>query len=238
MNKSLSSLLFGQVQLPTLPVRAAAQHSSELVNQLLHQETYTILEQQTEWSYIRSSHDQYEGWIANNQVHFIDKTAFERPFLSYQTSLAHWDRARQAFCYMGSPSYAYAPPAEHWSPNHACQAALAFVNTPYLWGGRTCAGIDCSGLIQIAFRMAGKALPRDASQQALLGTSIAWGEHQRGDLAFFENKKGKITHVGLVLGQNKLVHASAWVRIDELSQQGIWHQNQATHQLAFIKRLS
>ncbi|MGH1338549.1 MAG: NlpC/P60 family protein [Aureispira sp.] len=235
---SSPSSLFGQVQLPCLPIRAAAQHSSEQVNQLLFQETYTILEQQTEWSYICSQHDQYEGWIANNQVHFINKEAYERPFLSYQTNLAHWDLERHSFCYMGSPSYEYAPVSETVSPNDACRAALSFVNTPYLWGGRTCSGIDCSGLMQIAFRMAGKALPRDASQQAQLGNTIPWEAHQRGDLAFFENKKGKITHVGLLLDQNTLVHASAWVRIDPLTKEGIWHQKQCTHQLAHIQRLT
>ncbi len=233
----MSTALFGQVQLPCIPVRAAAQHSSELVNQLLYQETYRILERRPEWTQIASSHDDYEGWIANNQVYLIDEQQYLRPFLKYQTSLAHWDIVRKAFCYLGTPSYHDAQVPESIFPDHACSAALSFVNSPYLWGGRTCAGIDCSGLMQIAFRMAGLALPRDASQQALLGAMIPFGEQQRGDLAFFKNKKEKITHVGLLLGGNSLVHASGWVRVDALDQQGIWHQKKCTHQLALIKRL-
>jgi cell wall-associated NlpC family hydrolase len=91
--------------------------------------------------------------------------------------------------------------------------------------------------MQIVFRMIGKMLPRDAAQQVALGTTIEWGTQQAGDVAFFENKKGKITHVGLLLTPNTLIHASAWVRIDSLTREGIWHQKQQTHQLAIIKRL-
>lgn len=223
---------FGQILLPIVPMRAAAQHSSEMVNQLLYQETYTILQQETEWSYIKTSHDQYEGWIANNQVQLINQEQYNQSFLSYETNLARWDVQRHAFCYMGTPSY-----TANSNPSHVCEVARLFLNTPYLWGGRTCAGIDCSGLMQIVFRMIGKILPRDASQQVALGTTIDWGTQQAGDVAFFENKNGKITHVGLLLTPNTIIHASAWVRIDALTVEGIWHQKQQTHQLATIRRL-
>jgi hypothetical protein len=114
------------------------------------------------------------------------------------------------------------------------------INTPYLWGGKSSFGIDCSGLSQLFFRLSGINLPRDAYQQAEIGKAIAFGNHQKNDLAFFENKDGKIIHVGIIQENNKIIHASGRVRIDGLDETGIFNNdmNQYTHFLSSIKEIN
>lgn len=227
---------FGQARLSIIPIRAEARHSSEMVSQLLYNETYTILEEQEEWLYIECLHDGYKGWMAANQVSYISQEIFDTPFKRYNPELTEWDQQLELNLFMGSPFYDIAPTLVP-SIERICNAAQQFVNSPYLWGGRTAAGVDCSGLMQIAFRMGNVLLPRDASEQATLGKIVAWGKQKRGDLAFFKNKEDKITHVGLFLSPDLLLHASAWVRIDAITKTGVFHKNTETHQLAFIKRL-
>ncbi|BDS09713.1 C40 family peptidase [Aureispira anguillae] len=227
---------YGQARLSIIPIRAQASHNSEMVSQLLYNETYTILEEQKEWLFIECLHDGYQGWMARNQANYISQEIFDTPFKRYNSSLIEWDAQLQQHLYMGSPFYdlapSLAPPIER-----ICRAAQEFVNSPYLWGGRTAAGIDCSGLMQVAFRMGNILLPRDASQQVNIGKKIEWGAHKKGDLAFFSNKNQKITHVGLILDPNTVLHASAWVRIDFLEKRGIFHKNEHTHNLTTIKRI-
>ena len=102
--------------------------------------------------------------------------------------------------------------------------ALMYLNAPYLWGGRSPVGIDCSGFTQIVYRLQGVDLPRDAYQQAKVGTTLSFVEESEpGDLAFFDNNEGKIIHVGIILEDNHIVHASGKVRIDRIDQQGIFN---------------
>ena len=117
--------------------------------------------------------------------------------------------------------------------------ALSFLNAPYLWGGRTIFGIDCSGFTQAVYKIMGKAIPRDASQQNRCGTAVSLSQARIGDLAFFANSNGKITHVGLLLGEGKIIHASGKVRIDRIDETGIFciERNEYSHQLHSIKRL-
>lgn len=229
---------YGKAHLACIPLRAAPSHRSELVNQLLLNETYQVLEAQPEWLHIRCRHDGYKGWLAANQFQSCTEAAYQAAWGSICTTTAQWDPATQQRCYLGSPLLMAAPTLLTGAPvEQACAAAQSLLNTPYLWGGRTCAGIDCSGLVQVAYRVGGWGLPRDASQQIALGEAVVWGAHQRGDLAFFDNAKGAITHVGILLDAGQILHASGWVRVDRLDKIGIWHEGQQTHRLAALRRL-
>ena len=118
--------------------------------------------------------------------------------------------------------------------------ALTLLNTPYLWGGKGPLGIDCSGFTQLIYQLCGKQLPRDAYQQAELGDEIdTLTNTQTGDLAFFQNKEGKINHVGLILDNNEIIHASGKVRIDQLKEEGIYAKDfkKITHKMHSIKRI-
>lgn len=126
------------------------------------------------------------------------------------------------------------------NPRGICATAQLYLGTPYLWGGTSIWGIDCSGLIQQVFAVHGIHLPRDAWQQARAGQAFTDSQKSTaGDLAFFANDQNRITHVGLVLGDGQILHASHWVRIDRLTSDGIERRvdRQKTHRLAHFCRL-
>jgi cell wall-associated NlpC family hydrolase len=120
------------------------------------------------------------------------------------------------------------------------KVALRFLHAPYLWGGRSPLGIDCSGFTQVLYKCLGIAIPRDAYQQADIGKTVNFAEEATlGDLAFFQNETGKITHVGMILKDKKIIHSSAMVRIDTFDHFGIFNAdtNKYSHQLKIIKRI-
>lgn len=251
-------------------IRAEASHKSEMVSQLLFGECYQVLEEVPEWVKISTADCHYEGWISQKQHTEISESEYKSleatPSSIMKSAFAY---VRDAATKLPFPIFigSRIPKNEdgkfslagreysldtlsgptlqrHEGLTEQQDELLAFafqyLNAPYLWGGRTPAGIDCSGFTQNVFRSIGIDLPRDASQQVSYGETVDFvDEAQIGDIAFFENSEGSIVHVGIVCGQRQIIHASGCVQINTLDDTGIFNQElkKYTHQLRIIKRV-
>ena len=235
---------YGICDLSAMPVRKEGSHASEMVSQLLYNELYEVLDEKPGWVLVRTLEDQYEGWIQGIQHHAIgEQEALElqsqirhivdQPVLDYQGR--HLSMGTVLF----EPVPGTLTVPGRFVPAMMIEFAQKFMDTPYLWGGRSVFGIDCSGFVQLCARAAGKLLPRDASQQVQEGELVYFlPEVQPGDLAFFANDEGKIVHVGMMLDNERIIHCSGQVRIDYLDQTGIFNKERNEHRLQVIKRIS
>jgi gamma-D-glutamyl-L-lysine dipeptidyl-peptidase len=217
-----------------IPMRAEPSDRSEMVNQVLMGETFTIKEIQEKWAHIVLDHDLYEGWIDRKQCASLTADKMNNHAALPQPAIVH-SQFYPAGAFTEIPAL-----QSSWSNIEDC--ARSFLKTPYLWGGRTHAGIDCSGFTQMVYRLMGMRIPRDASQQITMeGAQLLnfVSEAKPGDLAFFENEEGRIVHVGIILKVNdqfaEIIHASGEVRIDQLDQHGIRKEGAYTHQLRAIQ---
>jgi len=249
---------YGIAAISIIPIREEASHRSQQISQLLFGETYQVLEISKEWLLIKCHYDGYEGYIASNQ-HYPIAQLPENNFLVTSNSGAI-KLGNEAFqLSMGSQIPNVKINLFDFGKlsgeiiDLSCQMhALEFSNeilestvksclgTPYLWGGKSVFGTDCSGFTQIIFKLFNIKLPRDAYQQAEIGEDVYFANQcQTGDLAFFDNEEGRINHVGIVLSDNKIIHASGKVRIDLIDQNGIFNetQNKYTHKLRKLKRI-
>lgn len=253
----------GHCRLSIVPVRAEGRESSEMVTQLLFGDHYTVLAASAsgDWLRIRIFFDGYEGWISARQHHAITEEYFEElsnQDYQFSAEICSPLMLQQEQLYVVFGSLLPLTGNELFDMSEQIrfegkrlpvrkirdfkvlkELAFHYINSPYLWGGKTPFGIDCSGFVQMVFKLCGYPLKRDASQQALQGKTIpSVAEVKPGDLAFFNNAQGRIVHVGIVLENGQIIHASGKVRVDKLDEKGIFNEEKGiyTHQLCLIKR--
>jgi hypothetical protein len=230
----------GQCLLSFIPMRAEASDRSEQVSQLIFGETYEVLDENEKWYLIETSFDQYHGWIDKKQ---FSPQVFEvdtKRVYAFQSALQSFENK-----HILMPLGAFVPedfPNQVQSLSDAITLFKACLGVPYVWGGKTNFGYDCSGFTQSFFKTIGRSLKRDAYQQASEGEDITLlSEAKTGDLAFFDNAEGSITHVGIVLENNgtfEILHASGELRIDILDHQGINKKSEGySHNLRLIRRI-
>lgn len=224
------------------PVRAENSDRVEIVTEMLFGESADILEVNKNWTKIKMHYDGYEGWMDTKQIkHITDEHLTNRKVTLITENFASiMTNDGRTLLSMGS-EVEYAAVASRRSHNLRESIALTakeFLNVPYLWGGKSFFAVDCSGFVQLVFKIHNIKLPRDTYQQAEVGEVLSFVEEsQPGDLAFFENSEGKIIHVGIMLENQKIIHASGKVRIDTLDSSGIFNKemNKHTHKLRVIK---
>lgn len=237
---------YGKCDLSVMPIRKEDSHTCEMVSQLLYNELYEVLDEKPGWKLIRTELDQYEGWIQGIQHHAISEQEFldckgKERYIVDLPMLEYKGRLLSIGTVLHEPVAGSMTMPDRYVPALMIEFAEKFMGAPYLWGGRSILGIDCSGFVQLCARAAGKLLPRDASEQIKEGELVYFlPEIQPGDLAFFGTEDGKIVHVGMMLDNERIIHASGKVRIDYLDQTGIFNKerNEHTHRLQVIKRLN
>ncbi len=246
-----------------MPLRVSSDDRSEMVSQVLFGESMEVVELKSNWAFVRLSYDNYEGWVDPKQFALVDDVEMNKILtaeLYFSTDIVsdikynnHKDQqvlllgsnipnlknkkftlAENDYIFNGNFIVSNVKP----SRESIVENALKFINAPYLWGGKTPFGVDCSGFTQTVYKLCGIKLGRDASQQAKQGENINFiTDAKEGDLAFFDNEEGNIIHVGIILEDDKIIHASGKVRIDKIDHQGIFNVDTETysHKLRLVK---
>lgn len=255
-------MTYGICNLNNIPLRATHSDAAEMISQVLFGEVFEIIGKKDNWLQIQLSYDGYQGWIDGKQQVKITEDIFEGLQNSQQAlvadivNFASFNKSDLLTLSLGATlphfkapnftinkiSYTYEGSVyqKKYSKESLIENAYLYLNTPYLWGGKTPFGIDCSGFTQMVYKLSGYRLLRDASQQATQGDTLSFiEESEPGDLAFFDNDEGNITHVGIILANHHIIHAHGKVRIDRLDQSGIYNVDtkRHTHKLRVIKKV-
>ncbi len=242
-----------------VPLRSGPSHRSEMLSQVLFGEKYQVLDQSGHWFKIETEFDNYTGWIDLNHLqHTEDKGKATGHVLNRSLLCFKNDETKmilEAGCEIYNPDFdnkkftigknTYTTSNEFsnsfiTTTDSFADLAMKFINSPYIWGGRIPSGIDCSGLTQLVYKIKGIAIPRNSWQQAEKGTDVSFIEETvPGDLVFFDNDRGRISHVGMILSRGLVIHASGRVRIDTIDHQGIYKQEMKgySHHLRTIRRI-
>ena len=252
--------MFGICNLANIPLRIEPSDKSETVSQVLFGEHFETIEKSNQWLKIKLQFDGYEGWIDSKQIQTISESDYH--LLSEDLIVLNADLVE----YITGPNNFLMPIPLGASlsflnyneinknnlsfeglkvngskpKNKLIETAFMYLNAPYLWGGKTPFGIDCSGFTQMVYKLNGFKLMRDASQQVSQGEALSFiEESEAGDLAFFDNEEGNIIHVGIIMNDNYIIHANGKVRIDRLDHLGIYNPetNRHTHKLRVIKKI-
>ena len=258
-----------------VPVRAEAREGSEQQTQLLFGETCTVLEQISRWNRVKLDSDGQEGWVdakmitamsaaeykshrealktaamvSMPMVYAVSENNRQTIPLTAGTQLTGYKDGRFEVLGVGfriDSGMVITDPME-MNQTNLLQAIRFFLNVPYLWGGKNALGMDCSGFTQTVMSLFGRHLLRNASEQAAQGRKIAHLQNaQAGDLVFFDHEDGKISHVGIVIDSERVVHCSGRVKVEKLDETGIFSIEQAdkehpqgfyTHHLVQIRRI-
>lgn len=254
---------YGICLLPVIPLRKEPSDRSEMLTQILFGETVRIYDISAKWIGLETDLDHYPGWADVKQIVQISETEYrnilnKKAFLSTRPSISSMSYGSHGIlmpacsCFPGLSDGVIELAGnrflfsgefrafEKGTAEDIVEAALGYLDSPYLWGGRTHLGIDCSGLTQAAYRLNGINIPRDASRQAGVGETVGFlSEARPGDLAFFDDAQGYIIHVGMIKDPTTIIHASGKVRLDTIDHQGIFNigTRSYTHSLRLIRRI-
>jgi cell wall-associated NlpC family hydrolase len=247
-----------------IPLRREPSEKSEMVSQLLFGEVYETAETEAEWLRITAEFDGYTGWIDKKMFRTVSADYYQRLSMggyavAGQITETLLTPEKEVFIIPAGSTLGFASHDETFEIDSVCykltgqtintgqkqsadviETARRFMHSPYLWGGRSPFGYDCSGFVQMAYKIKGVRLPRDAWQQASVGRIVhVIKEIARGDLVFFAGDEDRVVHVGLAIPPGMIIHCSGMVRIDILDEKGIFNKqlNQYTHRLHSIRRV-